>query len=167
MRISHSSSHRPEYNLQNRLDHKLRITVPCSGCAKRVAKPIRQAQSRQPNPKMLHGCYKNAAANPLVANTGLIHKHAPFPAPFRAFFVGAPNASCQLQIIGRQIRRTIGTSRVVARLAGRERSGPARKSTGSLITERSDSHELIRTRSGTGNAVHRLDSDRFGGRKKR
>jgi hypothetical protein len=29
-----------------------------------------------------------------------------------------------------------------------------------LITERSDSHELIRTRSGTGNAVHRLDSDR-------
>jgi ATP-dependent Clp protease protease subunit len=25
--------------------------------------------------------------------------------------------------------------------------------------ERSDSHELIRTRSGTGNAVHRLDSD--------
>src|SRR3546814_18817315 len=45
--------------------------------------------------------------------------------------------------------------------------GPARKSTDSLITERSDSHELIRTRSGTGNEVHRLDSDRFGGRRKR
>jgi hypothetical protein len=45
--------------------------------------------------------------------------------------------------------------------------GLTRKSTDSLITERSDSHELIRTRSGPGNAVHRLDSDRFGGRKKR
>ncbi|MGL3823539.1 hypothetical protein [Sphingopyxis sp. R3-92] len=40
----------------------------------------------------------------------------------------------------------------------------AKKLTDSLITERSDSHELMWTRSGTGNAVHRLDRECFGRR---
>jgi hypothetical protein len=74
------------------------------------------------NPKMLHRYYKNAAANPLVANAGLIHKRRPFGPTFQTFFVGDLKASCQLQIIGRQRRRTTGTSRVVARLARRERT---------------------------------------------
>src|SRR3546814_7430013 len=80
------------------------------------------AGSPQTNPKMLCACSKIAATNPLVANTGVIHKCAWFPGTFRTFFVGGPKASWQLPIIGRQRRRTTGTSRVVARLAGRERT---------------------------------------------
>lgn len=128
---------------------------------------LRPVNRLNPNPKMLHACYKNAAPNPLVANAGLIHSGRRSGRAFGRFSVGAPKASCQLQIIGRQRRKTAGTSRVVARLARRERAGLTRKSTDSLVTERSDSHELMRTRSGTGNAVHRLDSDCFGRRRKR
>lgn len=102
------------------------------------------------NPKMLRRCYKNAAQQRLVANAGLIHKREGLEAALRCFFVGRPAASCQLPIIGRQRRRPAGTLRVVARLAGRERIGLTRKSNDSLITERSDSHELRRTRSSTG-----------------
>lgn len=102
------------------------------------------------NPKILRCCYKNAAQQRLVANAGLIHNRGAPRAPFRCFFVGGPTASCQLPIIGRQRRRPAGTLRVVARLAGRERIGLTRKSNDSLVTERSDSHELRRTRSGTG-----------------
>src|SRR3546814_7574708 len=67
------------------------------------------AGSPQKNPKMLCACSKIAATNPLVANTGVIHKCAWFPGTFRTFFVGGPKASWQLPIIGRQRRRTTGT----------------------------------------------------------
>ncbi|WP_156420372.1 MULTISPECIES: hypothetical protein [unclassified Sphingopyxis] len=40
------------------------------------------------NSKMLHCYYKNAAANPLVANAGLIHKRTGMIAALCAFSVG-------------------------------------------------------------------------------
>jgi hypothetical protein len=46
------------------------------------------AALRQSHPKMLQPCYKNAALNPLVANTGVIHKRAALRPLFRTFFVG-------------------------------------------------------------------------------
>jgi hypothetical protein len=48
---------------------------------------------QQLNPKMLRCCYKNAAANPLVANAGLIHKRGRFAELLRAFSVGGPTGS--------------------------------------------------------------------------
>jgi hypothetical protein len=42
---------------------------------------------------MLLACYKDTAANPLVANAGVIHKHGRRKPLSRAFFVGDKNGS--------------------------------------------------------------------------